>query len=357
MAAGVGRIRDASGRLVFAPVRAAARSSRVGGAVRSGMDGVTASAGGRLESEVERATDAVLAGPLPEVVARSLVEQRVVERVVSQLVDSGELDRMVSSAVADARMERLVREVAASPAVQQMLVDAVESPMAADLTERLVRRPEIQQAIEDAVGAALSRRAATMVDRVVGGARRMDARLESGPRRWARRPPRSASQSSAQAGVPYAGLGSRIPGFLVDIVAVHIVYLVGVATVGLALTLANWTPSHAVADALAAAGWAAVVVVYFTGFWATAGQTPGMALLRMRLVGIDAEPPGWGRSLVRLVGALVAVAFLFIGFLPVLVDDRRRALQDFLARTVVIYEEVPVAVEGATEAGVSFARS
>jgi 16S rRNA C1402 (ribose-2'-O) methylase RsmI len=53
----------------------------------------------------------------------------------------------------------------------------------------------------------------------------------------------------------------------------------------------------------------------------------------------------------------VAVAFLFIGFLPVLVDDRRRALQDFLARTVVIYEEAPVAVEGTPEAGVSFARS
>jgi uncharacterized RDD family membrane protein YckC len=302
-----------------------------------------------LESEVERATDAVLAGPLPEAVARSLVEQRVVERIVSQLVDSGELDRMVSSAVADARMERLVREVAASPAVQQMLVDAVESPMAADLTERLVRRPEIQGAIEDAVGAALARRAATMVDRVVGGARRMDARLESAPRRWARRPPRSASQLSAQAGVPYAGLGSRIPGFLVDVVAVHIVYLVGVAMVGLALTLANWTPSHGVADALAAAGWAAFVTVYFTGFWATAGQTPGMALLRMRLVGIDAEPPGWGRSFVRLVGALVAVAFPFIGFLPVLVDDRRRALQDFLARTVVIYEPAPRAIEGTPE--------
>ena len=332
-----GRIRDASGRLVFAPVRAAARSSRVGGAVRSGMDGVTASAGGRLESEVERATDAVLAGPLPEVVARSLVEQHVVERVVSQLVDSGELDRMVSSAVADARVERLVREVAASAAVQQMLVDAVESPMAADLTERLVRRPEIQRAIEDAVGAVLSRRASTMVDRVVGGARRMDARLESAPRRWARRAPRSGSQA-ARTGVPYAGLGSRIPGFLVDALAVHLVYLVGVAMVGLSLTLANWTPSHGLADALAAAGWAAVVAVYFTGFWATAGQTPGMAFLRLRLVGVNAEPPGWGRSLLRLVGALVAVAFLFIGFLPVLVDDRRRALQDFLARTVVIYE-------------------
>jgi len=333
-------------------MRAAARSSRVGGVVRSGMDGVTASAGGRLETEVERATEAVLAGPLPEVVARSLVEQRVIERVVSQLVDSGELDRMVSSAVADVRMERLVREVAAGAAVQQMLVDAVESPAAADLTERLVRRPEIQRAIEDAVAAALSRRATTLVDRVVGAARRMDARLESAPRRWARRPPRSGSQASAQAGVPYAGLGSRIPGLLVDVVALHIVYLVGIAMVGLTVALANWTPSHTLADALAAAGWAAIVAVYFTGFWATAGQTPGMALLRVRLVGTDAEPPGWGRSLLRLAASLVAVALLCIGFLPVLVDDRRRALQDLVAGTVVIYEPAPLPMPVSRQHGV-----
>ena len=45
-----------------------------------------------------------------------------------------------------------------------------------------------------------------------------------------------------------------------------------------------------------------------------------------------------GRSLVRLLAALVAIAFLLLGFLPVLVDDKRRALQDFLVRTVVVYE-------------------
>ena len=182
----------------------------------------------------------------------------------------------------------------------------------------------------------------------------MDARLESAPRRWARRTPRSGSQVSAHAGVPYAGLGSRIPGLLADIVAVHIVYLVGVAMVGLTLTLANWSPSHTLADALAAAGWAAIVAVYFTGFWATAGQTPGMALLRLRLVGTNAEPPGWGRSLVRLVASLVGVALLFIGFLPVLVDDRRRALQDFVAGTVVIYEPASFGVENTSEAAARF---
>jgi ABC-type transport system involved in cytochrome bd biosynthesis fused ATPase/permease subunit len=37
------------------------------------------------------------------------------------------------------------------------------------------------------------------------------------------------------------------------------------------------------------------------------------------------------------VAGVDALETLFAGFLPVLVDDRRRALQDFLAKTVVVY--------------------
>ena len=320
MAAGVGRFRDASGRLVSAPVRA----------VRSGMGGVTASAGERLESEVERAADVVLAGRFPEALAGSLVEHHVLERLMAQMVDSGELDRMISAAVSSAATERLVRDVAASPVLDRLLAEAAESPRAAELMERLVRRPEIQQAVEDAVRAALARRTATLRDRVVAGVRGMDARLEAAPRRWLRRP--------AESNPAYAGLGSRIGAFLVDFVAVHAVFLVGTATVGLVLALANVTPSHVLAEAIATVGWLAVLAAYFAGFWATAGQTPGMALFCTRVVDPDGGVPGWGRSLVRLAGGLVAVAFVFIGFLPVLVDDRRRALPDFLARTDVIYE-------------------
>jgi uncharacterized RDD family membrane protein YckC len=42
---------------------------------------------------------------------------------------------------------------------------------------------------------------------------------------------------------------------------------------------------------------------------------------------------------VRLVGLWLAIAIAFLGFLPVLVDDRRRALQDFLSGTEVVYDE------------------
>jgi len=76
-------------------------------------------------------------------------------------------------------------------------------------------------------------------------------------------------------------------------------------------------------------------------FWSSAGQTPGMRLLRLRLRGPTGNSLSVGRSLVRFVGLLLAIVPLFAGFLPALFTERRRALPDFLAGTVVLYEDAP----------------
>ena len=91
------------------------------------------------------------------------------------------------------------------------------------------------------------------------------------------------------------------------------------------------------AGALAASGWAIVQIVYFAGFWSVVGRTPGMHLLGLRVQCKGGARPGVIRSLVRLVGLWLAIAIAFLGFAPVFVDDRRRALQDFLAGTEVVY--------------------
>ena len=96
----------------------------------------------------------------------------------------------------------------------------------------------------------------------------------------------------------------------------------------------HWSTSF-VAELLAVAG-VLVNVFYFTGFWTTAGQTPGMRLMHLRVADASGFPPGLGRSYVRLAGLFLAILLLFTGFLPALVDDRRRALQDFLAGTVIL---------------------
>lgn len=291
-----------------------------------------------LETEAEKAVEAALAGPLPEAVSRILIEQRVVERVVSEFVASGDLERMLTSAAEDERTAQLVQRVLASPAVEQMLIDAVESKLALGVTERLVQSPDVQRAITDAVRAALARQSATLADSMAASVHRLDGRLEAPPRRWSGRPSRPPATPAAEPAVPYAGLGSRAAALVVDAVSVHLVYLVGCAMVGLVLSLTGRDLSGTVGEVLAGAGWLVLVVGYFTAFWTAVGQTPGMYLMRLRLIDASGSPPGLARSLLRLAGALVAVSFLFIGYLPVLVDERRRALQDFLAGTVVLYD-------------------
>ena len=63
-----------------------------------------------------------------------------------------------------------------------------------------------------------------------------------------------------------------------------------------------------------------------------------MRLMRVRVVSASGKAPSGWRSLIRLVGLAIAVILLFTGFLPALVDGRRRALQDFMAGTTVDYD-------------------
>jgi uncharacterized RDD family membrane protein YckC len=80
------------------------------------------------------------------------------------------------------------------------------------------------------------------------------------------------------------------------------------------------------------------VGIYFVLFWSAAGQTPGMRLLHLRVRRPDGDKPSIGRALVRVVGLVLAIVPLFVGFLPVLFTERRRGLPDFLAGTVVVYD-------------------
>jgi uncharacterized RDD family membrane protein YckC len=58
----------------------------------------------------------------------------------------------------------------------------------------------------------------------------------------------------------------------------------------------------------------------------------------VRVVSASGGPPSGWHSLVRLIGLALAVIFLFTGFLPALVTNRRRALEDFMAGTTVVYD-------------------
>ena len=147
---------------------------------------------------------------------------------------------------------------------------------------------------------------------------------------------------TAAAPVPYAGIASRALALAIDAALVNLVVLVGGAVIALAGSLVGGLEFETLGRVLAAGAWATVVAAYFVFFWTATGQTPGMRIMELRVTTAAGTRPGFWRSVVRLVGLVVAIVPLFAGFLPVLVDDRRRGLPDMVAGTVVLYADRPV---------------
>ena len=78
---------------------------------------------------------------------------------------------------------------------------------------------------------------------------------------------------------------------------------------------------------------------YFPWFWARGGATPGMRMFRLRVVrDRDGGPVTGGQALLRLLGYVVNSFVLYIGFIWIFVDQRRRGWHDLIAGTVVIEE-------------------
>ena len=140
---------------------------------------------------------------------------------------------------------------------------------------------------------------------------------------------------------PYAGIATRAVALAIDVATAQLIVLTGGAILALVGSLVSDVRLDTLGKILAAVAWLAVVGSYFVLFWSTAGQTPGMRLMALRVMTPDGAHPGLARSVLRLIGLGLAIVPLFAGFLPVLVDARRRGLHDLLAGTVVRYATPP----------------
>jgi uncharacterized RDD family membrane protein YckC len=155
----------------------------------------------------------------------------------------------------------------------------------------------------------------------------------------AHRPPGGADAERAGT---YAGLVTRAVAYSLDLALVNVVAtLVGLA-VALVTSVLHRVPQWletALAVVLAGA-YVVWLVAYFVAFWSTTGQTPGNRVMHVRVVDASgAGTIGPLRGVVRLIGIVLATIPLLAGFLIMLWDDRRRCLQDRIARTVVVYAE------------------
>src|SRR4029077_10247248 len=91
-----------------------------------------------------------------------------------------------------------------------------------------------------------------------------------------------------------------------------------------------------VVAAIGAVLWVLWLVTYFASFWSTTGQTPGNRLFRIRVVRVDGSDMHFFGGIVRFGAVVLAALPLGLGFAPILFNERRRGLQDAIAKTVVI---------------------
>ena len=178
------------------PLRAAAHLPGMGTLAREGAM-VRARLRSRAEGllyevlaapEIERANDHALAGPLPDAIVASLLEQRVPERVAAEIASEVDLEVAVTAALDHETTQALVQAVLLSPGFDRVLVQA---------TDRALRGPEMQRVIEHVasspeVRAALTAQSAGHAEEMVAGVRSraeaLDDVAERTVRGWLRRP-------------------------------------------------------------------------------------------------------------------------------------------------------------------------
>ena len=171
-----------------------------------------------------------------------------------------------------------------------------------------------------------------MTDEVVSGIRASAARLDDRAEQVVRRPLRTERSS-------YGGIATRAIALAIDAAVTIVIFMSVVGVTALVASLVGGLRPAWLVGALLASGWMLIVGTYFVLFWSAAGQTPGMRLLSLRVQGSAGHTPSVGRSLVRLVGLVLAIVPMFAGFVPVLFTEKRRGLPDFLAGTVVIHDD------------------
>jgi len=136
----------------------------------------------------------------------------------------------------------------------------------------------------------------------------------------------------------YAGFVSRGLSFAVDVLVIIIVFDIGLHAIEYLINVVSgstfqFSDHPVVADVLLAV-WGLSYMAYGLSH---GGRTIGMALFALKAVRADGSQLGTGRAIARTLAFPISLAFILIGFLPILLGRQRRALHDLIAGTAIVY--------------------
>ncbi len=137
----------------------------------------------------------------------------------------------------------------------------------------------------------------------------------------------------------YAGAVSRLVAFAADVGASWGLYAIGSALWDAAQKLVTGHSytllSHRILALCILVGW---YFLYFSYQWAVSGKTVGMAIFGIQVVTTEGRPIGKRQAVLRTLGLGLTILTLGIGFLGIVYQRERRALDDFVAGTAVVYD-------------------
>ncbi len=129
----------------------------------------------------------------------------------------------------------------------------------------------------------------------------------------------------------YAGFWIRVLAVILDTLAVQAFFLVMNLVIG--VSLSSPPLEIQVIQGILSILYYIVLTVY-------GGQTLGKMIVGIQVIRADQQPNRWGHIIVReLIGKLVSALILFIGYLMVAFDPKKRALHDRMCGTLVVWKK------------------
>lgn len=294
---------------------------------RAGVEGQPAvsrlmAAGARSAERVARVTgvDRAVNQAVEEAIVRALRSPAVI-RAIARAVES---DAVAADRDPD-EVAAIVRGALSSNTASDAWDEVLRSDQTQMLVERIAAAPEIRAAIASQ-GAGLLTDIGVRLTVVT-------ERLDDAAERIVR--PRDPDSETDQ-----AGLVTRAVAAAIDLGLLFLGYSLVSGVLVWART-AIFGKSLGLTAGIVWAGLGVLVGgVIFAGFWSLAGQTPGMRFLAIRLRYEGGHHMPFRRALLRVLASVLALLPLGLGYLAILRNPQRRAWNDRMTGTEVIYDAV-----------------
>jgi uncharacterized RDD family membrane protein YckC len=148
--------------------------------------------------------------------------------------------------------------------------------------------------------------------------------------------PPPAAQENLQG--HYAGFASRFLAFAVDVAVLTAAFVLILAAVNFVVSIVTGKSTNfSRSDTWVVVAYVIWAFIYFAHWWGLNGKTPGGGLFGVQVLTDNGGDVSGRRAMGRALAFPLSFLILCLGFLGILLGDRRRALHDVIAGTVVVY--------------------